>query len=424
MSEHPPRTFAERSRRVATEDPQVNAGRSAGGSRGVVPPRTILHVDMDAFYVGVELRRRPELRGKPVYVGGAQRGVVLSASYEARQFGIGSGMASTRARRLCPQAIAIPPDHDTYAAVSAGVFAVFDTITAQVEAMSIDEAFLDVTGSLRRLGSAVGIGERLRASVADEQGIACSVGIGPNKFIAKLASKQAKPDGLVEVAPADVVSFLHPLPVERIWGVGEATADKLHRLGLMTIADLAYTPKSTLQRAFGPHQGALLADLAWGRDTRQVEGRPVEHTIGAQETFGKDTDDPTLVRTQILKLSDRVASRMRLAGVLGRSVILAVRFADFSELTRTTQLSGPTDVTGDIYASAMGLWNRLNLQRARIRRVGVRVGGLVDLDEAYQQPTLDAPDKGWREAEQAVDAAIAKFGPDAVRRAVLTRSSR
>jgi DNA polymerase-4 len=219
--------------------------------------RVIMHIDMDAFYASVELRRRPELVGKPMFVGGAERGVVLSANYEARAFGIEGGMPSSRARRMCPQAVAVPPDFDTYGEVSAGIVAVFESVTAHVESASIDEAYLDVTGSLRALGSPRAIGEHLRALVADEQGITCSVGIGPSKFIAKIASGQAKPDGLVEVLPGDVTTFLHPLPVTKIWGVGEATADKLHRLGIMSVADLAHTPATTLQRAFGPHQGML-----------------------------------------------------------------------------------------------------------------------------------------------------------------------
>lgn len=385
----------------------------------------ILHVDMDAFYAAIELARHPELQHRPMWVGGASRGVVLSANYLARASGVRSGMSSTRARRLCPSAAAVPPDFDTYSAVSKGIFAIFRTVTAQVEAASIDEAFLDLTAALRRLGGDPGaVGERLRAQVADEQGVACSVGIGPNKFVAKLASKQAKPDGLVQVRPEQVVSFLHPLPVEAMWGVGEATATALHRLGLLTVADLAHTPRDTLQRAFGVNQGKLLHDLAWGRDTRRVTAAPMERSIGSQETFAKDTDDPELIATELLRMSARTASRMRMMGVLGRSVTISVRFADFTTITRTSTMSGLTDVTDEIYASALSTFGRLNLQRARIRRVGVRVEGLVDTDDAYQQLPLDAPDKGMREAERAADAAVHRFGPYAVRRASLTKGER
>lgn len=376
---------------------------------------------MDAFYAAVELARHPELKGRPMYVGGAQRGVVLSANYEARAYGIEGGMSSTRARRMCPQAVAVPPDFDTYSLVSKGVFKIFETITAQVEAASIDEAFLDVTGSVRRLGDPVMIGERLRAQVADEQQVACSVGIAPTKFVAKLASKQAKPDGLVLVRPTEVVEFLHPLGVEKMWGVGEATAAKLHQLGLFTIADLAHTPRATLQRAFGAHQGSLLHDLAWGRDARRVVPDSQERSIGSQETFSRDTDDPQLVRTELLRLSARTASRMRRAGLLGRTVTVSVRFSDFTTITRSGTLASPTDVTDEVFECAWRTFGRLNLQRARIRRVGVRVEGLVEAAEAFQQLPLDAPDRGMREVELVADEVVTRFGPAAVQRASLTR---
>ena len=383
--------------------------------------RVIMHIDMDAFYASVELRRRPELRGRRMVGGGAERGVVLSANYEARAFGIEGGMPSSRARRLCPQAVAVPPDFDTYGEVSAGIVAAFESVTAHVESASIDEAYLDVTGSQRVFGSPRAIGEYLRALVADEQGITCSVGIGPSKFVAKIASGQAKPDGLVEVLPGDVTSFLHPLPVGKIWGVGEATADKLHRLGIMTVADLANTPADTLRRAFGPHQGSLLSELAWGRDGRRVVARPGERGVGCQETFSRDTDDPAVVRAELLRVAGTVAWRMRQAGVLGRVVTLNLRFADFRTISRSLTLASPTDSTDELHAQAMKLLGKLGLERPRIRRVGIRVEGLVDADKAYCQPTLDAPDRGWREAELAADAVRLKFGPNGVQRAVLTR---
>ncbi len=386
--------------------------------------RVIMHVDMDAFYASVELRRRPELVGRPMFVGGAERGVVLSANYEARAFGVEGGMSSTKAKRLCPHAVAVPPDFDAYAQVSAGIVAIFESVTAQVEAASIDEAYLDVTGAIRMMGSPRRIGEYLRALVADEQGITCSVGIGPNKFVAKIASGRAKPDGLVEVSPDGVTSFLHPLPVERIVGVGESTAGTLHRLGISTVAELAHVPKGTLQRAFGPHQGVLLSELAWGRDDRRVVARPGERGVGCQETFARDTDDPRVVHAELLRVSGKVAWRMRQAGVLGKTVTLNLRFADFTTLSRSLTRKSPTDVTDDLYADALSLYAKLGLQRARIRRVGVRVEGLVDRDRAYQQPTLDAADRGWREAEQAADAVCVKYGPESVKRAVLTRRKR
>ena len=386
--------------------------------------RVIMHVDMDAFYASVELRRRPELAGRPVYVGGAHRGVVLSANYEARAFGIVGGMSSAAARRLCPQAAAVPPDFDAYTEVSAGIGAVFESVTAHVEMASIDEAYLDVTGGLRAFGSARALGEYLRALVADEQGITCSVGIGPNKFIAKVASGRAKPDGLIEVPPGGEAAFLHPLRVERIWGVGESTAGKLHRLGITTVADLADTPVDVLQRAFGRHQGRLLAELAWGRDEHRVIARPGERGVGCQETFAHDIDDPVRLRAELLRVTTTVARRMRRAGVLGRVVTLTVRFTDFRTVSRSGTLTGPTDCTGELYEQVLALYDRLGLQRVRLRRVGIRVQGLVEAGKAYRQPTLDAPDRGWREAELAVDAVRRKFGPRGVELAVLAGTPR
>ena len=380
-----------------------------------------MHVDMDAFYASVEVRRRPELRGRPVVVGGYPRGVVLSATYEARAFGIRSGMSSTQAVRLAPTAVFLSPNFDAYSAVSDGIGAVFRSVTSIVEAASIDEAYLDVTGALHLLGTPSQIGEHVRAVVADEQQISCSVGIGPTKFVAKVASKQAKPDGLIEVTPERVEAFLHPLPVEAMWGVGAKTAERLHNLGISTVGDLARTPRGGLRRTFGPHAGGMLGELAWGRDGRRVVVSEPERSVGSQETFGADSDESTVVRRELLRMADRTAVRMRKAGLVGRTVTISVRFADFVELTRSATLPSPTDVTDQIYAAALGLYDRLGLGRARIRRVGVRVAGLVPVDLACLQPSLLDPDRGWREADQAVDAAVGRFGPGSVQRAVLTR---
>ena len=384
-------------------------------------PRIVMHVDMDAFYASVELRRRPELRGKAVIVGGSPRGVVLSATYEARAKGVRSGMSSTEARRLAPKATFLAPDFDSYTAVSKAIVAVFRSVAAVVESASIDEAFLDLTGAVRMFGSPAGIGEYVRAVVSDEQQITCSVGIGPTKFIAKVASRAAKPDGLVEVLPDRVVAFLHPLPVEAMWGVGNVTAQKLHRLGIFTVGDLAHTPRATLRPAFGPHASGMLSELAWGRDRRRVTPMEPEHSVGSQETFGRDTDDPDTVRRELLRMADRTARRMRKQRMLGRTISITVRFADFTELTRSTTMPTATDVTDEIYAQALQLYERLGVGRARIRRVGVRVEQLIDRHRVYWQPQLTDPERGWREADLAIDAAVGKFGPGAVQRAVLTR---
>jgi DNA polymerase-4 len=381
---------------------------------------TILHVDMDAFYASVSLRTRPELHGRPVIVGGGgNRSVVLSATYEARALGVHSAMPMSRARRLAPQATVIEPDHRQYAEVSRNVMALFGSITPLVEPLSLDEAFLDVSGALRRLGSPTAIAELIRARVQDEQQITCSVGVAPTKFVAKLASTRAKPDGLL-VVPADrIIDFLHPLPVGSLWGVGERTEEQLTRLGLRTVGDLAHIPAATLQRALGPALGSHLHELSWGRDPRPVSPHEPDKSIGNEETFSHDVDDPEVIGAHLLALSDQVAGRLRAAGYVGRTVSIKVRFADFSTITRSRTLSRPTDVGKDVYDTARALYDGLGLQRVRIRLVGVRMEGLARADTAPQQLLLGEPDHGRREAEVAVDGLRARFGSDAVRPARL-----
>jgi DNA polymerase-4 len=385
----------------------------------------VLHVDMDAFYAMVELRDRPELRGKPVIVGGGgSRGVVLSATYEARAFGVTSAMPMARARRLCPQGIVISPKHGRYSEVSAGVMEVFRSITPLVEPLSLDEAFLDVRGAARRFGGARLIGEYIRATVEDEQGITCSVGVATTKFLAKLASAHCKPDGLLVVPAAGVVGFLHPLPVSALWGVGEKTEDVLLKLGLKTVGDLASTPLKTLQRALGPAMGAHLSALAWGRDERVVTPSEPEKSIGSEETFPVDVDNPDVVRRELLRLSERTAARLRSAGQVGRCVSIKVRFADFTTITRSKTLRESTDVGRVVYETALGLYEALGLERARLRLVGVRVEQLVDAQRAPRQLLLGEKETGWREAEQAVDRAALRFGAGAVRPAALVDPDR
>jgi DNA polymerase-4 len=385
----------------------------------------ILHVDMDAFYASVELRSRPDLVGTPVIVGGlGSRSVVLSATYEARAFGVHSAMPMMRARRMCPQATVIQPSHGVYDEASRGVMEVFRSITPLVEPLSLDEAFLDVSGAQRRLGSARQIAELIRARVVDEQGITCSVGIAPTKFVAKLASARAKPDGLIVVPRDEVIAFLHPLPVGVLWGVGEKTEEALTRLGLRTIGDIAHTPATTLQRALGAAVGAHLAALSWGRDDRGVIAHEPDKSIGAEETFSRDVDDPAVVVRELLRLSDRTAARLRAAGAVGRTVSIKVRFADFTTITRAKTLRDPTDVARVVYETARSLYEALGLQRARIRLVGVRVEGLTDVDVTPRQLALGGSGEEWRAAEQAADRAAARFGAGAVRPAALVDPSR
>ena len=404
-------------------------------SRGAVPPVgppegppgddrgcTVLHVDMDAFYASVELRTRPELRGLPVIVGGGgSRGVVLSATYEARASGVHSAMPMGRARRLCPQAVVISPDHDAYAEVSRGVMEVFRSVTPLVEPISLDEAFLDVSGASRRLGGPQQVGEWVRTAVEDEQGITCSVGVASTKFVAKLASARCKPDGLLVVPADDVVAFLHPLPVGALWGVGEKTEQVLRGLGLHTVGDIGNTSLATLQRALGPGVGSHLHALAWGRDERRVTPLEPDKSVGAEETFPVDVDDPAVIHRELLRLSERTAARLRAKHLVGRTVSIKVRFSDFTTITRSRTLREATDVGREVYETAVALFDALGLERARLRLVGVRVEGVVDSDAAPRQLLLGERDSGWREAEQAVDEAARRFGAGAVRPAALVR---
>jgi DNA polymerase-4 len=383
----------------------------------------ILHIDMVAFYASVAVREKPELWHVPVIVGGGGRGVVLSANYLAREYGVRSGMPGTRARRLCPQAVVVSPDYDEFVTVSKAVMETFRRVTPLVEAVSLDEAFLDVRGSTKRLGTPLEIAERLRALIYDEQGITCSVGVAATVSVAKLAGKRAKPDGVVVVPPEAITSFLHPMEVGELWGVGEKTRDLLQRFGLRTVGDVAHTPLTTLQRAVGDGLGSHLHELAWGTDRRELTPRSTvddpEKSMGANETFGRDTDDRDVITRELLKLTGRVTRRMRTAGVAGRTVTITVRFADFTTITRSRTIPEATDVTHEVHRTAVRLYDALGLQRARIRLVGVRVEGLVPRDTVHRQLVLGEREHGWRDADRAVDLARFRFGDDVVRPASL-----
>nr|BFE75319.1 hypothetical protein GCM10020092_086200 [Actinoplanes digitatis] len=272
----------------------------------------ILHVDMDAFFAAVEVRRRPELRGRPVVVGGVgPRGVVSSASYEARRYGVRSAMPAGRARALCPHAVFLPPDFTEYSAASDAVMRIFRDVTPLVEPLSLDEAFLDVSGAQRLLGRPAAIARDIRARVAEEQRLTCSVGVAPSKFVAKLGSTRAKPDGMIVVPAGQVLDFLHPLPVGALWGVGERAAETLHRLGLMTVGDLAAAPPRMLRGALGEASAAHLHELSWGRDPRRVVPEQAEKSIGAEMTYDTDVTDPATIRRSLLALADKVGVRLR-----------------------------------------------------------------------------------------------------------------
>ncbi|MBX6750631.1 MAG: DNA polymerase IV [Micromonosporaceae bacterium] len=395
---------------------------------------------MDAFFASVEVRRRPELAGRPVVVGGTgPRGVVSSASYEARAYGVRSAMPIGQARRLCPQAVFLPPDMAAYAEVSRAVMRIFQDVTPLVEPLSIDEAFLDVAGAQRLLGSPATIARLIKRRIATELGLTCTVGVASTKFVAKLASTRSKPDGLLVVPVAGVLEFLHPLPVEALWGVGDRTAEVLRRLGLRLVGDVAAAPVGMLRQALGEAAARHLHDLAWGRDPRPVlGGRPAEKSIGSETTFDTDVSDVDTVRRTLLGLATRVGARLRRSGQVGRTVAIKVRLADFRTLTRSRTLAAPTDVAREIFAAAWALFtqltglsgthlsathlsgNHLNgTLREPIRLLGVRVEGLETTDDIPRQLALGEREHGWRDAERAADAVVARFGAAAVRPASL-----
>ena len=378
----------------------------------------VLHVDMDAFFALVELARRPELRGRPVIVGGAERGVVLSATYEARAYGVRSAMPMGAALRLCPQAVVVRPEHGLYHEVSREVMTILRDVTSLVEQLSVDEAFLDVRGARRRLGPPVAIAESIRERVARTLGITCSVGIASTKFVAKLASVHAKPDGLLLVPREATVPFLRSLPVGALWGVGDRTEERLARFGLTTVAQLADTDVQVLQGAVGRAAGARLHDLAWGRDPRPVEPTRVEKSVGAESTFDHDRSDLAEVEVRLLRLADQVAARLRDHRQLGRVVALKVRTSDFRTLSRSRTLDSPTDVGREIYLAARELLAAVDLRGLPVRLVGVRLEGLVARDGAPVQETLDEASDGSsarrREAETAMDLVRRRFGSGAI----------
>lgn len=380
----------------------------------------ILHIDMDAFFAAVEVRERPELRGKQVIIGHAGgRGVVTSATYEARAMGVHSAMPMSRAMRLAPHATVIEPNHEKYSAVSAEVMGIFEGITPYVQPLSIDEAFLDVTGAIKLMGRPTQIAQLIRQRVWDEQQITCSVGIASTMFVAKLATNVAKPNGVHVVPHNNVIEFLHPLPINALWGVGEKTAEQLQRLGLQTVGDIANTPQSTLIKLIGQAAGEHLYDLAWARDPRNVTVNVAEKSVSNERTFSQDVDDPEFIYTQLLDLSNKVARRLRAGGFTAKTISIRVKFADFTSITRSKSLTASTDVGNDIYKVAKSLYDALNLQRVRVRLVGVKADGLSDSGDF--QMTLEAKESGWRETEQVIDKVSEKFGKSTVKPARLIR---
>ena len=382
---------------------------------------TILHVDMDAFFASVAERDNPELKGKAVVIGMGARGVVSAANYEARKFGIHSAMPVGRARRLAPHAIFLPVDMPRYQEVSEHVMEIFHSFTPWVEPISLDEAFLDVTGSQKLLGTGREIAVAIRKKVEEQEGITCSVGIAPSKFIAKLASANCKPNGMLEITSDRILTFLHPLPIQAMWGVGPKTAEVLERLGLRTIEDIAKLPRTTLIRALGEANGASLYELAWGRDYRDVTPEEPDRSISAAETFAQDLDNPEEILTEFLRLTERATARLRDRDLFAKTISIKVRFADFSTINRSKTLPLPIDSTHDVYEVVKGLYQALRIERARLRLVGVSLENLSE--GAPHQMMLGEREVGWRQAEGAMDQARARFGKGSVRPARLIKDA-
>ena len=379
---------------------------------------TILHVDMDAFYASVEERDNPKLKGKAVVVGMGKRGVVSAANYEARKFGIRAAMPIYKAKALAPHAVFIAPNMARYTQVSEQVMEIFEDVTPYVEPISLDEAFLDVTGARRLLGSGQEIADQIRKRVEKELGITCSVGIAHNKFIAKIASGHCKPNGVLEVDPEKMLEFLHPLAANEIWGVGPKTNELLEKMGLFTIADIANTPRNTLIRVLGQANGSSLYELAWGRDYRDVVTEHIEKSISASQTFDVDLYQQEEILKEFLRLTEKSADRMRGKGLATNTISIKVRFTDFKTISRSKTLDLPTTGTQEIFEVAKALYLGLNLDRVLIRLVGVSLDSLVENDDVKQM-VLGERTSSWQQADRAIDRVKAKFGRASLRPARL-----
>lgn len=390
---------------------------------------TILHVDMDAFYASVEVLADPGLAGKPLIVGGAgPRGVVASASYEARAYGIFSAMPAARARRLCPHAVFVPGRYALYAQYSRRLHDIFRSVTPLVEGIALDEAFLDVAGARRLFGPPSEIAAMLRRRIADELGLSASVGVAAVKMVAKLASEAAKPKasragvvpgkGVVVVPAGGEVEFLHPLPVRALWGVGPATARRLDRFGVATVADLAALPVETVVRALGEAQGRHLHDLAWGRDPRAVVPDRDAKSIGHEETYPVDHTDPAVLAREVVRLADAVAARLRTEGVAGRTVTLKVRFADFRTITRSRTVKDALANGPELARVANDLLSGVDVV-VGVRLLGVSASNLAPPPASQLALDDGTPRPPWEGVGEAVAEVRRRFGEAAVGPATL-----
>ena len=376
-------------------------------------PEPILHVDMDAFFVEVERLDRPELVGVPVVVGGGvPRGVVASASYEARRHGIRSAMPTAHALRRCPEVRVVAPRHDRYREISAIVFRVFRSFTPMVEGLSVDEAFLDVSGLRLHAPSSVVVAEQVREAVRQATGLPCSVGVAPTKFVAKLASERAKPDGLLHVEAGAVQDFLDPLPVSALWGVGEATRAGLARLGVEKIGDLAGVSEPALRRGLGPSLAHHLLELAAGIDPRPVVPDSEAKSISVEETYDTDVVDESHLTATLRAQADRLAARLERAGSVASTVTLKLRYSDFSTITRSITPGRPVGAAIELYREAVGLLRRLDRGDRPVRLVGIGASGLLPATGPAQL-TLDGDDR-WKTVDGTVAEVRRRFGDGAV----------
>ncbi|MDE3720244.1 DNA polymerase IV [Nocardiopsis sp. N85] len=399
----------------------LDAGFPLDGS-GPDSDCNVLHLDMDAFFASVERLRDPGIGDAPIIVGGTgPRGVVSSADYRARARGVHSAMPMTRALRLCPDAVVLPPDGRAYRAVSEAVMEVLRAVTPLVQPLSLDEAFLDVSGARRRLGGPVRIAAMIRERIRSEQGLTCSVGVAATRFVAKLGSTHCKPDGLLLVPTAGVRAFLDPLPVGALPGVGDKTERTLARMGVRTVGALARHDGDLLRMELGDKVGTRLAELARGVDDSPVTAESVDKSVGAEETFDTDVADPGTVRKELLRLSERVGRRLRASGLMGRTVSVKLRRGDFSTITRARTLPDATDVGREINAAARALYAESGLQGTPLRLVGVRVEGVVPAGGVHRQLALDERETGWRDVERVMDRVAERFGPGAIQSAVLAK---
>ncbi len=396
-------------------------------------PRTILHVDMDAFYAAVEVREDPSLRGKPVIIGSAPRqgrgrGVVSTANYEARRYGIHSAMPISQAWRRCPGGAYVRPRIAFYAEISGRIFDIFRSFTDQVETLSLDEAFLDVTASRRLFGTGPEIATRIRRRIAEEERLTASVGVASNKYVAKVASDLRKPDALVVVPPGTEREFLAPLPVSRLWGAGPKVQTRLARLGLKTIGDLARNKPGFLEASLGRKLGRRLHELANGVDVRRVDPRPGRKSLGKEVTFPSDVEDRSRVERTLLALCEGVAQSLRKKGIAGRTVQLKLRWDGFETHTRQRTLERPADMTEAIWPVARELFRQADDPRRLVRLIGVSLSGF-DHPEDEQLGLLgdDNPatsdGEARRELAKTMDAVTDRFGRDALRRAALLDSN-